>query len=315
MASPAAAHRRRRRPGLRRPARRSSATSTTSSAARPHAWTGCASSSTAPTAPPASSRRRSIAASARASTPSAPSPRAQHQRRHRLDPPRAAGEDGRRPECDLGIADDGDADRRLAVDADGLLVDGDQILAIRALALRDACERTDGTVASTVMATLGFKLAMAEQGIALVETAVGDRYVLEAMLRDGFALGGEQSGHALLTRHATTATACSPACSSWPARPRRACRWATPWRRRTRLLQLVDHRVRWPRQEQGRPLRRARRRLIADAEARRAERGSGAGAPERHSAHVLVMVEATRSGRRLVRSLMRSAAVAATALV
>ncbi|BEP12449.1 phosphoglucosamine mutase [Acidothermaceae bacterium B102] len=106
--------------------------------------------------------------------------------------------------ADLGIAHDGDADRCLAVDADGLLVDGDQILAICALALRDAGQLTDGTVVSTVMANLGFKLAMAEQGIQLVETAVGDRYVLEAMLRDGFVLGGEQSGHVLFTRHATT---------------------------------------------------------------------------------------------------------------
>ena len=106
--------------------------------------------------------------------------------------------------ADLGIAHDGDADRCLAVDADGLLVDGDQIVAICALALRDAGQLTDDTVVSTVMANLGFKLAMAEQGVRLVETAVGDRYVLEVMLRDGFVLGGEQSGHVLFTRHATT---------------------------------------------------------------------------------------------------------------
>ena len=106
--------------------------------------------------------------------------------------------------ADLGIAHDGDADRCLAVDAAGLLVDGDQILAICALALRDAGELKDDTVVSTVMANLGFKLAMAEQGVRLVETAVGDRYVLEVMLRDGFVLGGEQSGHVLFTRHATT---------------------------------------------------------------------------------------------------------------
>ena len=106
--------------------------------------------------------------------------------------------------ADLGIAHDGDADRCLAVDADGNLVDGDQILAICALALREAGELVDGTVVSTVMANLGFKLAMAEQGVQLVETAVGDRYVLEVMLRDGFVLGGEQSGHVLFTQHATT---------------------------------------------------------------------------------------------------------------
>ena len=106
--------------------------------------------------------------------------------------------------ADLGIAHDGDADRCLAVDADGQLVDGDQILAICALALREAGELVDDTVVSTVMANLGFKLAMAGQGVSLVETAVGDRYVLEVMLRDGFVLGGEQSGHVLFTRHATT---------------------------------------------------------------------------------------------------------------
>jgi phosphoglucosamine mutase len=106
--------------------------------------------------------------------------------------------------ADLGIAHDGDADRCLAVDADGQLVDGDQILAICALALREAGKLVDGTVVSTVMANLGFKLAMAEQGVRLVETAVGDRYVLEVMRRDGFVLGGEQSGHVLFTQHATT---------------------------------------------------------------------------------------------------------------
>jgi phosphoglucosamine mutase len=105
---------------------------------------------------------------------------------------------------DLGIAHDGDADRCLAVDADGQLVDGDQILAICALALRESGGLVDDTVVSTVMANLGFKLAMAEQGVRLVETAVGDRYVLEVMLRDGFVLGGEQSGHVLFTQHATT---------------------------------------------------------------------------------------------------------------
>ncbi|MDX6242908.1 MAG: phosphoglucosamine mutase [Frankiales bacterium] len=106
--------------------------------------------------------------------------------------------------ADLGIAHDGDADRCLAVDADGQLVDGDQILAVCALALREAGQLVDGTVVSTVMANLGFKLAMAAQGVTLVETAVGDRYVLEVMRRDGFVLGGEQSGHVVFAQHATT---------------------------------------------------------------------------------------------------------------
>jgi phosphoglucosamine mutase len=106
--------------------------------------------------------------------------------------------------ADLGVAHDGDADRCLAVDADGQLVDGDQILAVCALALREAGQLVDETVVSTVMANLGFKLAMAAQGVTLVETAVGDRYVLEVMRRDGFVLGGEQSGHVVFARHATT---------------------------------------------------------------------------------------------------------------
>jgi phosphoglucosamine mutase len=106
--------------------------------------------------------------------------------------------------ADLGIAHDGDADRCLAVDADGQLVDGDQILAICALALREAGRLTDDTVVTTVMANLGFKLAMADQGVRLSETLVGDRYVLEVMLREGFVLGGEQSGHVIFAEHATT---------------------------------------------------------------------------------------------------------------
>jgi phosphoglucosamine mutase len=106
--------------------------------------------------------------------------------------------------ADVGIAHDGDADRCLAVDADGNLVDGDQILAVCALALREAGRLAADTVVSTVMANLGFKLAMAEQGLSLVETVVGDRYVLEAMRRDGFVLGGEQSGHVVFADHATT---------------------------------------------------------------------------------------------------------------
>jgi len=106
--------------------------------------------------------------------------------------------------ADAGIAYDGDADRCLAVDADGQVIDGDQILAVLALALRDAGQLAGNTVVTTVMANLGFRKAMIAAGIDVVETPVGDRYVLEAM-RDGkFALGGEQSGHLILLDHATT---------------------------------------------------------------------------------------------------------------
>ncbi|MCX6460405.1 MAG: phosphoglucosamine mutase [Actinobacteria bacterium] len=103
-----------------------------------------------------------------------------------------------------GFGHDGDADRCLAVDAAGQIVDGDQLLALLALALRDRGELANDTVVATVMANLGFRHAMSQAGIAVVETAVGDRYVLEEMRRDGHILGGEQSGHIVMGRHANT---------------------------------------------------------------------------------------------------------------
>ncbi|MFI8187110.1 phosphoglucosamine mutase [Actinacidiphila glaucinigra] len=106
--------------------------------------------------------------------------------------------------ADLGIAHDGDADRCLAVDHLGNEVDGDQILAVLALALREADRLRKNTVVGTVMSNLGFKLAMEREGIDLVQTGVGDRYVLESMKEHGYALGGEQSGHVIILDHATT---------------------------------------------------------------------------------------------------------------
>lgn len=106
--------------------------------------------------------------------------------------------------ADAGIAHDGDADRCLAVAADGSIVDGDHILAVLALAMRDAGRLPQDTVVGTVMANLGFKIAMGEASITMIETAVGDRYVLEEMRANGYALGGEQSGHVVMTDHATT---------------------------------------------------------------------------------------------------------------
>ncbi|MGI5338577.1 phosphoglucosamine mutase [Streptomyces sp. CA-181903] len=106
--------------------------------------------------------------------------------------------------ADLGVAHDGDADRCLAVDATGAEVDGDQILAVLALAMREAGSLRKNTVVATVMSNLGFKLAMEREGVQLVQTAVGDRYVLEEMKANGFALGGEQSGHVIALDHATT---------------------------------------------------------------------------------------------------------------
>jgi phosphoglucosamine mutase len=106
--------------------------------------------------------------------------------------------------ADAGIAHDGDADRCLAVDAEGRLIDGDQILAVLALALRDAGRLAGNTVVATVMSNLGFRLAMRDAGIDVVETPVGDRYLVAAMHEGGYVLGGEQSGHVILLEHATT---------------------------------------------------------------------------------------------------------------
>jgi phosphoglucosamine mutase len=106
--------------------------------------------------------------------------------------------------ADLGIALDGDADRCLAVDAEGNIVDGDQILAVLALAMREGGRLKHDTVVATVMSNLGFGQAMQAAGIAVERTRVGDRYVLEAMKTGGFSLGGEQSGHVVMSEHATT---------------------------------------------------------------------------------------------------------------
>ncbi|MGC3995855.1 MAG: phosphoglucosamine mutase [Propionicimonas sp.] len=106
--------------------------------------------------------------------------------------------------ADLGIALDGDADRCLAVDHMGTIVDGDQILAILALAMREDHTLHGDTVVATVMSNLGFLNAMRDAGIAVDQTKVGDRYVLEAMNANGFTLGGEQSGHVIMSEFATT---------------------------------------------------------------------------------------------------------------
>ncbi|MEU6529207.1 phosphoglucosamine mutase [Streptomyces sp. NPDC046928] len=106
--------------------------------------------------------------------------------------------------ADLGVAHDGDADRCLAVDHTGDEVDGDQILAVLALAMRERSVLRSDTVVATVMSNLGFKLALEREGLKLVQTSVGDRYVLEEMKEHGYALGGEQSGHVIILDHATT---------------------------------------------------------------------------------------------------------------
>ena len=105
---------------------------------------------------------------------------------------------------DIGLAHDGDADRCLAVDAAGQIIDGDQIMAVLAVGMKEKTELRKNTLVATVMSNLGLKLAMEEQGIDLVTAQVGDRYVLEELNAGGFSLGGEQSGHIIVPSHSTT---------------------------------------------------------------------------------------------------------------
>ena len=107
-------------------------------------------------------------------------------------------------QADVGLAHDGDADRLIAVDEKGEVVDGDAILASMALELSERGALRNNIVVSTVMANLGFRTAMNKAGIELVETPVGDRYVIEAMLETGSVIGGEQSGHIIFLEYATT---------------------------------------------------------------------------------------------------------------
>ena len=106
--------------------------------------------------------------------------------------------------ADLGIAHDGDADRCIVVDGTGRVLNGDQVLGLLALARRDAGLPGSDVLVATVMSNLGLHRAMSAAGVEVVQTAVGDRYVLEAMLAGGHRLGGEQSGHVVLLDHATT---------------------------------------------------------------------------------------------------------------
>ena len=106
--------------------------------------------------------------------------------------------------ADFGVAHDGDADRTLAVDHTGRLIDGDRIMAILALAKKQRGELTGDGIVATVMSNLGLRRLMAENGIAVHETKVGDRYVLEELERSGLTLGGEQSGHIIMAEHQTT---------------------------------------------------------------------------------------------------------------
>ncbi|WP_128774026.1 phosphoglucosamine mutase [Actinomyces oricola] len=106
--------------------------------------------------------------------------------------------------ADMGVAYDGDADRCMAVDAEGNLVDGDQIMGMLAVGMKEDGTLGSNTLVVTVMSNLGLLLAMRSHGIRIIQTGVGDRYVLEKMLAGGYTLGGEQSGHVIDTIHATT---------------------------------------------------------------------------------------------------------------
>lgn len=106
--------------------------------------------------------------------------------------------------CDLGLAFDGDADRLIAVDHTGAVVDGDKIMVICGLHLKDQGKLKDDTIVVTVMSNMGLDIALQENGCKTVKTKVGDRYVLEKMLENGYSLGGEQSGHIIFLNHNTT---------------------------------------------------------------------------------------------------------------
>jgi len=118
-----------------------------------------------------------------------------------LEPLRAAVAAHR---ADLGLAHDGDADRCLAVDADGQVIDGDAIMMILALAMREAGQLASDTLVATVMSNLGLHVAMRAAGITVRTTGVGDRYVLEELRAGEFSLGGEQSGHIVMPAFGTT---------------------------------------------------------------------------------------------------------------
>ena len=185
--------------------------------------------------------------------------------------------------ADVGIAHDGDADRCLAVDASGSLVDGDQILAILADDLRPTA------VVATVMANLGFKRAMAERGIEVVETAVGDRYVLEAMRERGLPLGGEQSGHVILAEHATTGDGVLTALRLLSVLAKRGVSLAEAARVMERLPQVL---LNVPVEDKATAVARAAG-AVAEAEAALGDEGRVLLRPSGTEPVVRVMVEAT----------------------
>jgi phosphoglucosamine mutase len=106
--------------------------------------------------------------------------------------------------CRLGVAFDGDGDRAIFVDHRGHLVDGDAVLLMLALSYKRQGRLAGDTVVATVMSNIGLEIALRDRGVRLVRTPVGDKYVMEAMLRQGYVIGGEQSGHVILAEHLFT---------------------------------------------------------------------------------------------------------------
>ncbi|WP_017615413.1 phosphoglucosamine mutase [Nocardiopsis salina] len=197
--------------------------------------------------------------------------------------------------ADAGIANDGDADRCLAVDSEGRVVDGDQILAILATELKEAGELAEDTLVVTVMSNLGLKLAMKREGITVAETAVGDRYVLEEMKRGGFALGGEQSGHVILLDHATTGDGVLTGLSLMAAVARRGQGLAELAKVMTRLPQVL---VNVPDVDRTRVNDSERLwEAVREAEAELGETGRVLLRPSGTEPKVRVMVEAPEEGQ------------------
>lgn len=191
--------------------------------------------------------------------------------------------------ADAGLAFDGDADRVLGVDADGALVDGDHLIAVCAVDRHRRGELVEDTVVVTVMANLGFRRAMEADGITVVETAVGDRYVLEALAAGGWSLGGEQSGHVIFPDLATTGDGLLTGVQVLAAVHRAGTSLAEAAAVMTQLPQVL-HNVRVPHRRPDIAERLAAE--IAAAEARLGPRGRVLVRPSGTEPLVRVMVEA-----------------------
>jgi phosphoglucosamine mutase len=184
--------------------------------------------------------------------------------------PEALARKVREMRADVGIALDGDADRMILVDEKGHLIDGDQVMAVVAESWRDEGRLSKPGVVATVMSNLGLERHLASLGLALERTAVGDRYVIERMREKGFNVGGEQSGHIILSDYATTGDGLVAAMQVL-AVVQKVGKPASEVCRRFEPVPQVLRNVRF---KGGRPLENpAVAKAIADATARLGERG------------------------------------------